>query len=78
MKIIINCNKFYVAVSGHVGPPLPCCHIKLIDVPEMEYFAVNGQGEVFFFFNDIRFEYFSNWLTYGSTICCANTEIFPW
>ncbi|KFM72649.1 Long-chain-fatty-acid--CoA ligase 1, partial [Stegodyphus mimosarum] len=31
---------------GHVGPPLPCCHIKLIDVPEMEYFAVNGQGEV--------------------------------
>ncbi|GIX88374.1 long-chain-fatty-acid--CoA ligase 1 [Caerostris extrusa] len=31
---------------GHVGPPLPCCHIKLIDVPEMEYFAINGQGEV--------------------------------
>lgn len=49
MKIIINYNKFSVAVSGHVGPPLPCCHIKLIDVPEMEYFAVNGQGEVFFF-----------------------------
>lgn len=31
---------------GHVGPPLPCCHIKLIDVPEMEYYAINGQGEV--------------------------------
>ncbi|GFQ88898.1 long-chain-fatty-acid--CoA ligase 1 [Trichonephila clavata] len=31
---------------GHVGPPLPCCHVKLVDVPEMEYFAVNGQGEI--------------------------------
>ncbi|CAL1273031.1 unnamed protein product [Larinioides sclopetarius] len=31
---------------GHVGPPLPCCHIKLVDVPEMEYYAINGQGEI--------------------------------
>lgn len=31
---------------GHVGPPLPCCHIKLVDVPEMQYYAINGQGEV--------------------------------
>lgn len=30
----------------HVGPPLPCCGIKLVDVPEMEYFASDGSGEV--------------------------------
>jgi len=30
----------------HVGPPLPCCGIKLVDVPEMEYFASDGKGEV--------------------------------
>ena len=31
---------------GHVGPPLPCNKIKLVDVPEMEYFAKDGKGEV--------------------------------
>jgi hypothetical protein len=30
----------------HVGPPLPCCEVKLIDVPEMNYFAKDGKGEV--------------------------------
>lgn len=30
----------------HVGPPVPCCCIKLVDVPEMEYFAKKNQGEV--------------------------------
>lgn len=30
----------------HVGPPLPCCGIKLVDVAEMEYFASDGKGEV--------------------------------
>lgn len=34
--------------TGQVGPPLPCCEIKLIDVPEMEYYAKNNQGEVCF------------------------------
>jgi len=29
-----------------VGPPLPCNNVKLVDVPDMEYFAVQGQGEV--------------------------------
>uniref|UniRef100_A0A7N8X919 Long-chain-fatty-acid--CoA ligase n=1 Tax=Mastacembelus armatus TaxID=205130 RepID=A0A7N8X919_9TELE len=32
--------------AGHVGPPLPCNVVKLIDVAEMNYLAVNGEGEV--------------------------------
>lgn len=34
--------------SGHVGPPLACCEIKLISVPEMEYYVSNDppQGEI--------------------------------
>nr|CAD7605596.1 unnamed protein product [Timema genevievae] len=33
-------------VPEHVGPPVSCCCVKLVDVPEMEYFASQGQGEV--------------------------------
>ncbi|XP_068607219.1 long-chain-fatty-acid--CoA ligase 1a [Brachionichthys hirsutus] len=32
--------------AGHVGPPLPCNAVKLVDVAEMNYFAANGEGEV--------------------------------
>uniref|UniRef100_A0A8C1LSD0 Long-chain-fatty-acid--CoA ligase n=1 Tax=Cyprinus carpio TaxID=7962 RepID=A0A8C1LSD0_CYPCA len=32
--------------AGHVGAPLPCNFVKLLDVPEMNYFAANGEGEV--------------------------------
>ncbi|TKS72761.1 Long-chain-fatty-acid--CoA ligase 1 [Collichthys lucidus] len=32
--------------AGHVGAPLPCNTIKLVDVSEMNYLAVNGEGEV--------------------------------
>ncbi|XP_053498435.1 long-chain-fatty-acid--CoA ligase 1b [Ictalurus furcatus] len=32
--------------AGHVGPPLPCNILKLVDVAEMNYLAVNGEGEV--------------------------------
>ena len=31
---------------GHVGAPLPCNLIKLVDVPEMDYYAKNNEGEV--------------------------------
>ncbi len=32
--------------TGHVGPPLPCNKMKLVDVKDMNYFASNGEGEV--------------------------------
>ncbi|XP_074865408.1 long-chain-fatty-acid--CoA ligase 6 [Carettochelys insculpta] len=32
--------------SGHVGAPLPCNLIKLVDVAEMNYFATKGEGEI--------------------------------
>ncbi|XP_067259661.1 long-chain-fatty-acid--CoA ligase 1a isoform X2 [Chanodichthys erythropterus] len=32
--------------AGHVGAPLPCNLVKLMDVAEMSYFAANGEGEV--------------------------------
>lgn len=31
---------------GEVGPPSPCVKIKLVDVPEMDYFARQNKGEV--------------------------------
>ncbi|XP_042355493.1 long-chain-fatty-acid--CoA ligase 6 [Plectropomus leopardus] len=31
---------------GHVGAPLPCNLIRLVDVPEKNYFASKGEGEV--------------------------------
>ncbi|XP_064457794.1 long-chain-fatty-acid--CoA ligase 5-like isoform X2 [Ornithodoros turicata] len=32
--------------AGHVGPPIPACNIKLVDVPDMEYYAANNEGEI--------------------------------
>uniref|UniRef100_A0A674B834 long-chain-fatty-acid--CoA ligase n=1 Tax=Salmo trutta TaxID=8032 RepID=A0A674B834_SALTR len=34
------------ATSGHVGAPIPCNIVKLVDVEDMNYFASNGEGEV--------------------------------
>ena len=36
----------YSLTEGHVGPPIPCNIVKLVDVEEMEYFAKHNQGEV--------------------------------
>ena len=33
---------------SNVGPPLPCNMIRLVDVPDMNYYANNGEGEVCF------------------------------
>lgn len=33
-------------ITGHVGAPLPCNIVKLVDVEEMNYFTSNGEGEV--------------------------------
>ncbi len=32
--------------SGHVGSPLACNMMKVVDVPEMSYFAKDNKGEV--------------------------------
>ncbi|XP_048758754.1 long-chain-fatty-acid--CoA ligase 5-like isoform X2 [Ostrea edulis] len=32
--------------TGNVGPPLPCCEIKLADVEDMNYYAKDNKGEV--------------------------------
>ena len=39
----------FLSILGHVGPPLPCNLIKLIDVPEMDYYSKDGTGEVTLF-----------------------------
>lgn len=40
---------FFVAPPiDHVGVPLPCNFVKLVDVEDMNYFASNGEGEVGF------------------------------
>lgn len=45
---------------GHVGGPVCCNYIKLIDVPEMEYFAKDGIGEVCVKGNNVMREYYRN------------------
>uniref|UniRef100_A0AAR2LM42 Arachidonate--CoA ligase n=1 Tax=Pygocentrus nattereri TaxID=42514 RepID=A0AAR2LM42_PYGNA len=32
--------------AGHVGAPLPCARVKLTDIPDMNYYAKNGKGEI--------------------------------
>lgn len=34
------------SLPGHVGMPSPCVAIKLVDVPELGYFAKDEAGEV--------------------------------
>ena len=39
---MFNCIWF----AGEVGPPFDCNMIKLVDVPEMNYYAADNVGEV--------------------------------
>ncbi|KAK5980894.1 Long chain fatty acyl CoA synthetase [Trichostrongylus colubriformis] len=32
--------------GGHCGGVAPCCNIKLLDVPELNYYAKDGKGEI--------------------------------
>ncbi|XP_043281122.1 long-chain-fatty-acid--CoA ligase 1 isoform X2 [Venturia canescens] len=47
-------------VPEHVGPPVACCCVKLVDVPEMEYFARGNQGEVCVKGTNVFVGYFKN------------------
>lgn len=42
----ITCTVQGDSNTEHVGPPVSCCCVKLVDVPEMEYYAVDNQGEI--------------------------------
>lgn len=42
LYLLINATP----IIGHVGCPLPCCKVKLVDVPEMDYYAKDNKGEV--------------------------------
>lgn len=45
-QVILFCHMITMSV-GHVGAPLPCNLIKLVDVPEKECYAKDGKGEVY-------------------------------
>ncbi|KAK0094955.1 hypothetical protein PV326_009550 [Microctonus aethiopoides] len=47
-------------VPEHVGPPVACCCVKLVDVPEMEYYASNNQGEVCVKGTNVFYGYYKN------------------
>ncbi|KAJ6232559.1 long-chain-fatty-acid--coa ligase [Anaeramoeba flamelloides] len=49
-----------IITMGNVGPPAANIEVKLVDVPEMEYYAKNKQGEIWFRGPCIFKEYYKN------------------
>lgn len=47
-------------ISGHCGPPLPCNVVKLVDVPEMDYYAKDNKGEIVCKGPNVFIGYFKN------------------
>lgn len=47
-------------IGGHVGGPATCCHIRLVDVPELEYYARDGRGEILVRGSSLMLGYFKN------------------
>ncbi|KAJ3432769.1 long-chain-fatty-acid--coa ligase [Anaeramoeba flamelloides] len=39
-------GNLYNVLVGDIGAPKPCIEIKLVDVPEMEYYAKDNTGEI--------------------------------
>ena len=39
-------HYLHLSSLGQVGIPLPSVQVKLVDVPEMEYYAAEDKGEV--------------------------------
>lgn len=46
MSFVTTLSNLPNVCLGHVGAPLPCNLIKLVDVAEKNYFASKGEGEV--------------------------------
>ncbi|VDO78896.1 unnamed protein product, partial [Soboliphyme baturini] len=46
--------------TGHVGTPIPCNKMKLVDVPEMNYYSRNGCGEICIWGQNVFLGYFKD------------------
>ncbi|XP_062520436.1 long-chain-fatty-acid--CoA ligase 5-like [Corticium candelabrum] len=48
------------SAPGNVGPPSPCNKVKLVDAPELDYYAENNQGEICMKGPNVFLGYFKN------------------